>query len=100
MTFDTFIDTFTLVRNSLEKQDTQFREAFPTEKRVAIAFRISHQRCSMKKSLRTATLLKKKTLAQVFSCEFCEISKNTFFTEHLWTTPSECRNCLYTFGCL
>ena len=24
-----------------------------------------------------------KTLAQVFSCEFCEISKNTFFTEHL-----------------
>ena len=32
--------------------------------------------------------IKKKTLAQVFSCEFCEISKNTFFTEHLWTTAS------------
>ena len=29
-----------------------------------------------------------KSLAQVFSCEFCEISKNTFFTEHLWTTAS------------
>ena len=28
--------------------------------------------------------LKKETLAQVFSWEFCEISKNTFFTEHLW----------------
>ena len=26
-----------------------------------------------------ATLLKKETLAQVFSCEFCEIFKNTFF---------------------
>ena len=26
---------------------------------------------------------KKETLAQVFSCKFCEISKNTFFTEHL-----------------
>ena len=26
---------------------------------------------------------KKETLAQVFSCEFCEISKNTFFAEHL-----------------
>ena len=26
--------------------------------------------------------IKKKTLAQVFSCEICEISKNTFFTEH------------------
>ena len=27
-------------------------------------------------------------LAQVFSCEFCEISKNTFFTENLRTTAS------------
>ena len=27
-----------------------------------------------------------ETLAQVFSCEFCEISKNIFFTEYLWTT--------------
>ena len=39
-------------------------------------------------SLRPATLLKKKTPAEVFSCEFCEISKNTFFTEHLRTTAS------------
>ena len=22
------------------------------------------------------------------SCDFCEIYKNTFFTEHLWTTAS------------
>ena len=28
------------------------------------------------------------TLAQVFSCEFCEVSKNTLFTEHLWATTS------------
>ena len=27
--------------------------------------------------------IKKETLAQVFSCEFCKISKNTFLTEHL-----------------
>ena len=32
--------------------------------------------------------IKRETLAQVFSCEFYEISKNTFFTEHLWTTAS------------
>ena len=32
--------------------------------------------------------VKKKTLAQVLSCEFCEISKNTFFTEHLRATAS------------
>ena len=37
--------------------------------------------------LKPATLLKKR-LAQVFSCEFCEISKGTFFTEHLLTTAS------------
>ena len=74
--------------------------------------RSSHRRCSVKKGvlrnfakftgkhlcqrlffdkvagLRPATLLK-KSLAQVFSYEFCEISKNTFFTEHLRTTASE-----------
>ena len=27
--------------------------------------------------------IKKETLGQVFSCEFCEILKNTIFTEHL-----------------
>ena len=65
--------------------------------------RSSHQRCSVKKdvlrnltkftgkqSARVSFLIKlSQTLAQVFSCEFCEISKNTFFTEHLWTTASE-----------
>ena len=30
----------------------------------------------------------KEALMQVFSCEFCEISKNIFLTEHLWTTAS------------
>ena len=38
--------------------------------------------------LQACNFIKKETLAQVFSCEFCEISKNTFFTEHLWTTAS------------
>ena len=33
--------------------------------------------------------INKQTLAQVLSCEFCEISKNSFFTEHLWATASE-----------
>ena len=31
----------------------------------------------------------KETVAQVFSYEFCEISKNTFFTEYLWETASD-----------
>ena len=38
--------------------------------------------------LEASNVIKKETLAQVLSCEFCEISKNTFFTEHLWTTAS------------
>ena len=32
--------------------------------------------------------IKKETLAQVFSCEFYEIFKNTYFEEHLRTTAS------------
>ena len=32
--------------------------------------------------------IKKEILAQVFSCEFCDISKNTFFIEHLQATAS------------
>ena len=42
----------------------------------------------MKKKSFLIKFIKKESLAQVFSCEFCEISKNTFFTEHLWTTAS------------
>ena len=32
--------------------------------------------------------IKKDTLAKVFSCEFCENSKRTFFTKHLLKTAS------------
>ena len=53
------------------------------------------QRCSIKKvfleisqTSQSCNFIKKETLAQMFSCEFCEISKNTLFTEHLWTTAS------------
>ena len=34
--------------------------------------------------LRPATLLKKRFLAQKFSCEFCEISKNKSSYRNLW----------------
>ena len=36
----------------------------------------------------SCNFIKKETLAQVISCEFCEISKSTFFTEQFWTTAS------------
>ena len=64
-------------------------------------FRSSHQGCSVKKDvLRNFTkftgkhlrqslfLIKLQALTQAFSCEFCEISKSTLFTEHLWTIAS------------
>ena len=34
--------------------------------------------------LQACNFIKKETLAQVLSCEFWEISKNSFFTEHFW----------------
>ena len=46
--------------------------------------------------------IKKETLVQVFSSEFCEISNNIFSTEHLWTTASgvlitDCELISFTF---
>ena len=38
--------------------------------------------------VRLATLLKKRLWYRCFSVSFCEISKNSFFTEHLWATAS------------
>ena len=74
-------------------------------------FRSSHRRCSIKKGVlknfakftrkhlcqrlffdKVADLacnFIKKTPTQVFFCEYCEILKNTFFTEHLRETAYE-----------
>ena len=65
-------------------------------------FRSSHRRCSVKTMFlkilqnseentfaRVCNFIKKDTLAQVFSREFCEIFKNTFFIEHLQATASD-----------
>ena len=38
--------------------------------------------------LEASNFIKKETLAQVFSREFYEISKNIFLTEHFWATAS------------
>ena len=38
--------------------------------------------------LQACNFVKKETLAQGFSRKFYEISKNTFFAEHLWATAS------------
>ena len=38
-----------------------------------------YQSLFFNKAAESLFLFKKETLAQVFSCEFCEISKNAFF---------------------
>ena len=43
----------------------------------------------IKLQAQVCNFIKKETPAKMFSYEFCGISKNTFFTEHLWTTASE-----------
>ena len=76
--------------------------------KLACSFKSSHRMCSVKKDVRrisqnsqentcdrvSCKFIKKQTLAQVLSCEFCEISKNTFFTEHVWATASISQNLL------
>ena len=75
----------------------------------SLKYRSSPQRCPIKKGvpkisqnlqentcgrisfltkLQACNFIKKDALAQEFSCEFCEIFKNTFFTEHFWVSVS------------
>ena len=41
---------------------------------------------------------KESLLAQAFSCVFCEMFKNTFFTEHLRTTAAKAKNVSHMMG--
>ena len=76
---------------------------------LILQFRSSHWRCSIKKGFLkkirkihwktpvpesllnkiAGHYIKKETLAHMFSCVFCKILKNTFFTEHLQVTASD-----------
>ena len=66
-----------------------------SEKRRSWRFRKIYWKTPVLKSLfnkiagiLTCNYIKKETSGQVFSCEFSEIFKNTFFTEHLRATAS------------
>ena len=47
-------------------------------------FKVHQKLLPICKRKEAATL--KKTPTEVFSCEICEIFKNTYFEERLWTT--------------
>ena len=89
----------------IEYNNKQKKQAIKKkQKKNIINTRSRHQRCSMfskisqntqentcaRVSARVAcNFIKKQILTRVFSCEFCEISKSTFFTEYLRTTALE-----------
>ena len=56
------------------------------EKRCSNKFRkiLRKNLCQSLLFNKVAGLIKKETLAQVFSCEFCEICKSTIFIEDFW----------------
>ena len=57
---------------------------------------LSRSLLSLSRSPRSHATLLKKTPAQVFSCEFCEIFKNTFLTELLRMPASNSTKVLRT----
>ena len=90
---NTFLTTEASVRRCFKKRFSQkFRKIY---KKIPVPHSLSQQSCRLK----AYNFIKKDSLAQVFSCEFCEISKNTFFyrtppvaasvTGHLRTTASD-----------
>ena len=81
--------------NSKSKKDRNSHQRSAVEKGVPRSFtKFTKSNCArvsflIKFRVLTFSFIKKETLAQVFSCEFCEISKKTFFTEHLRAISSE-----------
>ena len=44
--------------------------------------------CKRQKQPQEVFCKKKEALVHVFFCKFCKISKNIFFTDHIWATAS------------
>ena len=63
---------------------------------TCVGVSLSWSLLSLSRSPRSHATLLKKTPAQVFSCEFCEIFKNTFLTELLRMPASNSTQVLRT----
>ena len=68
-------------------QNTSGRLLLEPSEAANVFLKISQN--SQEKHCVRVPLLKKETMAEVFSYEFCEIFRNTIFTEHLRVTASE-----------
>ena len=75
------LDRSGLPKNSLDTSlNLRIKQKQPPELFYEVFLEISQN------SQEACNSIKKETSVQMFSCEFCEISKNNFLTEHLWTT--------------
>ena len=70
-------------KNTIEVNETGIKISKNSQKNTCarVSFLVKSQASA-------CNFIKKEILAQVFICEFCEIFKNTFFTEQLWVTAS------------
>ena len=58
------------------------------KKKLVILINLTNPESAPEFQAGSLQLIKKETLVRVFSCEVCEIFKNTFFAEDLRTTAS------------
>ena len=103
-----FADTRTLITFYINDPSWAFiKRAFSVQEHFMNITEAVAQSCSVKKdvlrnfarftgkhlyqSLQACNVIKKETLARVFSCEFCEISKSTFFYRTPPVTASDIR---------
>ena len=85
LTMEHFLSKFEIMQwNGAINKQKQPPEVF-YKKRCSQKFR----KIDRKHLYQSLFLIKKEALAQVFSCEFCKSSQNTFFIEHLWATAFE-----------
>ena len=83
-------------RNNLIFQTGQKQPLQVFCKKVLLKFRKFYMKTPMLESLfnRAYNFYYKETPVEVFFCEYCEISKNTYFEQNLRTTASNRNHCL------
>ena len=86
-------DVLTNFSQSFKKRDVISFTSKVSNVDLSTKFRKIHRKTPKPEPLfnklaEACNFIKKKTLAEIFFCEYCEISKNALFTEHLWSTAS------------
>ena len=86
MLYQGFLSQILVIQSSSERKEAAIRGAQWRKVLLEISQNSQENTCA-----RVSFLIKlqaQETLAQMFSCEFCKISENVFFTVHLQITAS------------